>query len=148
MGPPPRGLTLWVCPYLRTSGIIAEMPRRTIVPSQPDRVRSAVAVMSSQIRTEILRHLAAHQGSAPELAAEFGISRFSMIQHLEAMEAAGLVQASRPSGQRKGRRVVWVTDVATVAQLAEAWVGYATARHSPTAPLDVRDCPSAADLNR
>ncbi len=83
-----------------------------------------IEVVGSQVRTEILRRLVPAAQTAPQLAEAMGVSRFSVIHHLSALELHGLVRADRARGHRRGTTVRWSTDTAQVAEFARRWTSY------------------------
>lgn len=104
------------------------MPRLTSIENQPEEVRAAIDVIGNQVRTEILRRLSFEALTAPELAENLGVSRFSILRHLGALESLGLVTADRPPGARKGVVVHWTTDADLVAKVGTSWTTYATGK--------------------
>ncbi len=102
------------------------MPRLTSIPDQPEEVSATIDVIGNQVRTEILRRLSLEPMTAPELGDSMGVSRFSVLRHLAALEEHGLVRADRPVGERKGVLVHWSTDRERVAALGARWTTYAT----------------------
>ena len=83
-----------------------------------------IEVVGSQVRTEILRRLVPVAQTAPQLAEAMGVSRFSVIHHLSAMELHGLVHADRAQGHRRGTTVRWSLDTERVAEFTRRWTSY------------------------
>lgn len=85
-----------------------------------------INVVGSQVRTEILRRLVPLAQTAPQLAEAMGVSRFTLIRHLGALELLGLVRADHARGHRQGTIVRWSTDTARLAEFMRAWTSYVT----------------------
>ena len=74
----------------------------------PHEVEEIIETIGNRARAQVLHELAAGgPATAPELARRLGSNRASLGAHLKALEAAGLVDADVPPGQRQGRAVRW-----------------------------------------
>jgi DNA-binding transcriptional ArsR family regulator len=79
-------------------------------------VLKCFALFSLPIRVTLYQRLARQPSSAGGLARQLPVSRVAVVQHLKAMEAAGLVY-----GSRRGRYRVYRIDPTGLAPLA-GWI--------------------------
>jgi predicted ArsR family transcriptional regulator len=98
-------------------------------------VSSAIEIIGSQARTEILRRLWVEGPStAPELADMVGTNRMSAYRHLLALEEAQLVVADLAPTERTGRTVTWRVLPQGVEGVVATWLAYVTG--GGTAPAE------------
>lgn len=91
------------------------MPRLIQPPAMPQEVEAIIETIGNRARAQVLHELATQgQATAPELAHHLGSNRATTGAHLKALEAAGLVRADIPEGQRQGRAVRWTIDAERV----------------------------------
>lgn len=82
------------------------MPRLTKPPGIPREVEAVVDVLGSLPRSKILHELGTGPKTTAALAETVRTSGVSVLRHLRDLEAAGLVEADVPPGERSGRRNV------------------------------------------
>lgn len=106
------------------------MPSRTSPRDFPAEVRQAIEAIGNQVRTELLHELAGGERTTQDLADRIGTTRVSVHRHLRALEALGLVSASRPLGHRVGGEggLTWTSNVEAIREVAARWAAYTTSR--------------------
>jgi DNA-binding transcriptional ArsR family regulator len=92
------------------------MPRSHAHSANFRRVLKCFAIFSLPIRVTLFQRLARQAGTAGGLARQLPVSRVAVVQHLKAMEVAGLV-----SGSRLGRYRVYRIEPAGLEPLA-GWI--------------------------
>ncbi|NHA02137.1 winged helix-turn-helix transcriptional regulator [Nocardioides sp. W3-2-3] len=79
----------------------------------------------------MLRLAAIKPRTIPELATEVDAAPTTVLRNLTRLEAAGLIEADTPPGERVGVVVTWSTNKRAVLDAAKHWGAYMTG-----APLD------------
>lgn len=96
--------------HLGLHGRIGRVPRYVQPPGMPPEVEAIIDVIGSRVREEIVRELALRDTPATtaELQRAAGAERSTVVRHLQALEAAGLVRSNKTAGRRAGHTLVWM----------------------------------------